>query len=90
MSGRKERLARALEKGGVAINDMAERIAGIESTQGEILALLRTVHSELGSHRDHAIELLSQQGKRIGDLRKDLSAAQKRLDALDGVGGPAE
>jgi len=77
MSGRKKRLARALEKGGLAINDMAERIAGIESTNGEILALLRTLHGEFGSHRDHALELFNQQGKRIGDLRRDLSAAQK-------------
>lgn len=90
MAGRKERLARALERSGLALNDMHARLSGIESTQGQILALLRTIHGDFNSHRDHALELHDQQGKRIGDLRRDLSTAQARLDALDGVGGPAE
>ena len=85
MAGRRERLARALERTGLAVNDMSDRLRGLESTNGEILSLLRTLHSEFGSHRDHAIEMASQQGKRISDLRKDVSAVEARLDAMDGA-----
>ena len=83
----RERLARALEKGGLAINDMHERVAGIESTLGEILSLLRTLHAEFGSHRDHATETISAQGKRIGDARKDHSDLVRRVRALEAAEG---
>jgi hypothetical protein len=90
MAGRKERLARALESSGLALNDMHDRLAGIETTQGEILSLLRTLHSEFGSHRDHAMETISAQGKRIGEARKDHSDLVRRVRALEGADGAAE
>lgn len=87
MAGRKERLARALEKGGLALNDMHDRLAGIESTQGEILALLRTLHGEFGAHRDHAMETINAQGRRLAETRKQVAELVEWREATE---GPAE
>lgn len=90
MAGRKERLARALEKGGLALNDMHDRLSGVETTLGEVLSLLRTIHAEFGAHRDHAMETISAQGKRIADARKDHSDLVRRVRTLEGAPGGAE